>query len=1148
MLLVSARLRGDFRLSVTWKILSSLKAFFNDERNNSTSTSNLSIKLPKLYYATGDTVSGRVHLDLKTDRRVNSIVIHLTGSEFCETSVLADIPFQRKWILDGATTLYGNKIKMNRNGTIQRVGIPPESQAVLIKAGNYSWPFSFAVPKNIPPSALYKNGKVKIGYLLHVVVDVPWSKSMRVAENIRIGIPYFVDPEKPPIIHRNEKKFVIHHRSTAEGNALLKLEASVDKPVTFTGDKLAITVNLENYSGRTVYSLKCKLKQIWVFGSGFFEKSTVAKIKHKDKKFPLEAGKFSGVINLIVPNCDLKPTIQNATLIRSSYHLTILAAVRTSPVRVRIPIVMGSFPPVRKEKGVMQSSALVEAPTTYVSKEEQIADMSHNTDQEIASEPLLIDWDAPAPGQFDNVSSFETPLVPEFAHVKAQPQVVQQQTIITQQPQMATQQRPQMPAGPGYQGQQGIQQPFLNMDLGLGLRQDAPPPIPQRAPGPESFALSPPLLATDIRQPMAPINVMPSEKQLNLMKLEKSLRVLKDAGLEFDSAMQWTSIQDEDVNAAAARSTLTATVGAISGMSQAIVASTEEIEKNARNKSEGPFILNLDNLSAYLRDLVNVSKMGDQREQQQLLINAKRIATTAFDQAEIARELMEHNPFSSGLSEDALSRMLTEKSNAVRDAVNHLVKFSNGAVQASSDRVNFLSGKVAEIGTVLDESNNPFALINTSATVDDVEKMAQQLSSAASLIVMASHGQYSKVLETVEKSVPLVRQLLSATKGIQSTVTRYPESTAPIVEHAKRAVKELQQLITTTSQVISQGSLTHPKALERQINEQARDVQSQTSRIVEQTRAIKSKQARYAEEEQREKLAQAKRIQEAATASIPPPAVLPQQPPVQLPPVVEPVKTVAAAPVHNYDQTTNDELKNAMAALATAAARLKTVKGGSPAELRRKALKRSGITSTREYMDPHVLVMNATGDVAGALKNLLNAARMAQDQRIENHKTGVSKEEVYHRDPTWSEGVVSAAKSVVQTMEQLIEASTAKQLDDDLVVTLARGVSSATAQLVAAERVRGDPDSDATKFLLMSAKGVASATSDLIAKTRDAAQVTAEPRPTVKADGKVTEDAPATATSDKVKELETALRITRLEKELAAARNEMTGIRKERYQ
>ena len=40
------------------------------------------------------------------------------------------------------------------------------------------------------------------------------------------------------------------------------MEAYVDKPVTYTGDKVTLFVKLNNNSGRNVQSLKVKLKQV----------------------------------------------------------------------------------------------------------------------------------------------------------------------------------------------------------------------------------------------------------------------------------------------------------------------------------------------------------------------------------------------------------------------------------------------------------------------------------------------------------------------------------------------------------------------------------------------------------------------------------------------------------------------------------------------------------------------------------------------------------------------------------------------------------------------------------------------------------------------------------------------------------------------
>jgi hypothetical protein len=78
----------------------------------------------------------------------------------------------------------------------------------------------------------------------------------------------------------------------------------------YSGDKIIANVKVDNNSGRSVSSIKCKLKQTWTFGEGFYEKSSVFKVKHKDHSFPLDKGLHNISIPIIVPDLGLRPTIQ----------------------------------------------------------------------------------------------------------------------------------------------------------------------------------------------------------------------------------------------------------------------------------------------------------------------------------------------------------------------------------------------------------------------------------------------------------------------------------------------------------------------------------------------------------------------------------------------------------------------------------------------------------------------------------------------------------------------------------------------------------------------------------------------------------------------------------------------------------------------
>ncbi len=77
-----------------------------------------------------------------------------------------------------------------------------------------------------------------------------------------------------------------------------------------------------------------------------------------------------------------------------------------------------------------------------------------------------------------------------------------------------------------------------------------------------------------------------------------------------------------------------------------------------------------------------------------------------------------------------------------------------------------------------------------------------------------------------------------------------------------------------------------------------------------------------------------------------------------------------------------------------------------------------------EIIDHRVQVMDATGSVATAITELLTAAHRAQAYRLtKSRESSDQKDRIYHKDPTWTQGLISAAKSVVSLIQQLVKAS-----------------------------------------------------------------------------------------------------------------------------
>ncbi|KAM9970706.1 hypothetical protein ACTFIR_002570 [Dictyostelium discoideum] len=187
-------------------------------------------------------------------------------------------------------------------------------------------------------------------------------------------------------------------------------------------------------------------------------------------------------------------------------------------------------------------------------------------------------------------------------------------------------------------------------------------------------------------------------------------------------------------------------------------------------------------------------------------------------------------------------------------------------------------------------------------------------------------------------------------------------------------------------------------------------------------------------------------------------------------------------------------------------------------------------------------IVDASSAIAKAVAKLVNSAAVAQSKRREDQ---IASGSVYKADPTWSNGLISAAKGVGAATHRLVEAAmksaTGKAEEEELIAT-ARSVAAATALLVSASRAKSGDDYQsqaAHSHLSTAARQVASATSDLVAAAK-AATIFDEQQ-------QEEEQEQFNFTGSKVKELEQQMKILKLEKELETARRQMLNSRKQNY-
>jgi len=202
----------------------------------------------------------------------------------------------------------------------------------------------------------------------------------------------------------------------------------------------------------------------------------------------------------------------------------------------------------------------------------------------------------------------------------------------------------------------------------------------------------------------------------------------------------------------------------------------------------------------------------------------------------------------------------------------------------------------------------------------------------------------------------------------------------------------------------------------------------------------------------------------------------------------------------------------------------------------RKAPKIPGVL---DRIDIDTAIVDAAQAIANATGVLVQHAYQAQRERLEKRKQPGQR---YRNDPTWANGLISASHGVADSVQSLVKAANKAatgMADEEELVATARAVAASTAHLVSASRAKADPNSQSHKQLSDAAKAVATATSSLVAAADKAGKLADE----AAAEEEVTSLAFGGAAS-KAKEMESQIKILKLEKELEKERMRMLAMRK----
>jgi len=184
----------------------------------------------------------------------------------------------------------------------------------------------------------------------------------------------------------------------------------------------------------------------------------------------------------------------------------------------------------------------------------------------------------------------------------------------------------------------------------------------------------------------------------------------------------------------------------------------------------------------------------------------------------------------------------------------------------------------------------------------------------------------------------------------------------------------------------------------------------------------------------------------------------------------------------------------------------------------------------------NAIIMDGAHAIAVSCTDLVRNAALSQATRLQNLKTSTR----YRADPTWSNGLISAAQKVVRTVQELIGAANKpKPVEEELIAT-ARAVAASTAHLVTASRVKAeDLNSKDQLALSAAAKSVVNTTVQLVSSAKKAL--------TPQEDDTNTNTAGLSFVAARNREIEMQIEMQKLEEQLRKTRTEMLKARQGAY-
>ncbi|KAI8868536.1 cytoskeleton assembly control protein [Ramicandelaber brevisporus] len=228
------------------------------------------------------------------------------------------------------------------------------------------------------------------------------------------------------------------------------------------------------------------------------------------------------------------------------------------------------------------------------------------------------------------------------------------------------------------------------------------------------------------------------------------------------------------------------------------------------------------------------------------------------------------------------------------------------------------------------------------------------------------------------------------------------------------------------------------------------------------------------------------------------------------------------------------EMNSAAKAISEAADRL--------LELSRRPRDNAGLDS--HTISVHDAILQASLQLTNAIGILIKRAKETQQEIVAHGRGSLSSTTFYKKNNRWTEGLISAARAVAFATRLLVETADGVLSETHTLpqlIVAANEVSAATAQLVAASRVKSVPFSRSQENLEVAAKAVTDATKVLV----KAVDALVKRKQDDEADKVNYND--LSNTEFKKREMDLQVEILNLDNELVLARRRLADMRRAGY-